>query len=573
MVLARETMVRWGLVTALIALSIYHVALTASTVLAFSLRYPFMDQFRLNLRYLTVPFPQNVLLLENGHRPVLPGLVRLVELNWLRGTQLLQALTSWLAAAVVLAMLLLAVKRDVRGNSMLGAAGVCAICTMLLWNANARMFIHAYETMHVFYVTFFLVVAIHLAVRASDTGAWKWWIGAVVACIAATFSFGMGVGSFAAVAMVAVLCRCGRLPLLFIALSALATFLIYYVVLPGAEGVRAVASRLSLQAVTYFAIARVGAVFAELLRSDVPSLPLQAAVAALAGATSVAVICVLTFRQWNNRMPFVASELYGLGLVVFGLVTNILIAITRTGYFFEHAGELFADRYLFWSSLSWLGLCIYLLPRLVHADRTKQFAAGVIVFLFSLAAVPSAQLDNQWAAEVYRLSTMAGLAMKLGIRSDAQLSEISDGDSATTYRALDEMRNRHLGMLADVSSMRVGDKVDVEGSPLTVPAKAIHFEVDWPVGTNARIISGELPKVLAAQEQEAELWFADSDGALLGRAAFTNAGRAPRNSLLLGIPTLSGFEGYVMQASAPAALLAREPDGAIRELSRLELQP
>jgi hypothetical protein len=43
--------------------------------------------------------------------------------------------------------------------------------------------------------------------------------------------------------------------------------------------------------------------------------------------------------------------------------------------------------------------------------------------------------------------------------------------------------------------------------------------------------------------------------------------------LFLGIPTLSGFQGYVMQASAPAALLAREPDGVIRELSRLELQP
>ena len=133
------------------------------------------------------------------------------------------------------------------GKPMLGAAGVCAICTMLLWNANARMFIHAYEAMHVFYVTFFLVVAIHLAMRASDTGAWKWWIGAVVACIAATFSFGMGVGSFAAVAIVAVLRRCGRLPLLFIVLSALATFLVYYVVLPGAEGVRALASGPSLQ--------------------------------------------------------------------------------------------------------------------------------------------------------------------------------------------------------------------------------------------------------------------------------------------------------------------------------------
>ena len=118
---SHEPAVRWAAATALVSLSIYHLALTASTVLAFSLRYPFMDQFRLNFRYLTVPFPQNVLLLENGHRPVLPGLVRFVELNWLRGTQLLQALTSWFAAAVVMAMLLLAV--DPRPQRKFGAQG------------------------------------------------------------------------------------------------------------------------------------------------------------------------------------------------------------------------------------------------------------------------------------------------------------------------------------------------------------------------------------------------------------------------------------------------------------------
>jgi hypothetical protein len=570
--LAREAVARWAIVTTLIALSFYHLALTASTVLAFSLRYPFMDQFRSNLRYLTIPFPQNVLLLENGHRPVLPGLVRLVELNWLSGTQLLQALTSWFAAAAVMAMLLLAVRRDVRGNSMLAASGVCAICTMLLWNANARMFIHAYEAMHLFYVTFFVVVAIHSAARASDTSALGWWIGSIVACVAATFSFGMGISSFAAVALVAILRRCGRFPLLLIVLSAFATFLIYYIVLPGAEGVRGVTSGLSFQAVTFFALARVGAVFAELVRSFVASLSLQAVVGALAGAASVAFISVLLIQQWNRRIPFVDSELYGLGLVAFGLVANMLIAIARQAYFFEYAGQLFADRYLFWSSVSWLGLYIYLLPRLVNANRIKQFAAAVIVILFSLAAVPSAHRDSQWAAAVYRVSTTTGIAMKLGIRNDVQVSEISDSDSATTYRVVDEMRNRNLGMFADKSNMRVGDNIEVGKSRLTVPAKATPYDVDWPVGTSARIVAGELPQILAAHEQEAELWFADASGTLIGRAAFTNTGSAPDNWLRLGIRTLRGFQGYVVRTGAPAALLASGPDGVIRELSRLELQ-
>jgi hypothetical protein len=276
--------------------------------MAFSLRYPFMDQIRINLRYLTIPFPQNALLLENGHRPILPALVRLVELNWLEGTQLLQALTAWLAAAGVIAMLLLAFRRDLRGNAMIWASGVCAICTMLLWNANARMFIHAYEAIQIFYVILFVVVAIHCAVRASGTDAWKWWIGALVACFAATFTFGMGFGSFAAVAIVAMLRRCGRLPLLLIALSALATFLIYYMLLPGAEGVRGVTSGLSIPAVTFIAIARVGAVFAELLRLFVPNPTFQTAVSAIAGAVAGAFVSVLSIRQWIRRTPFVDSS-------------------------------------------------------------------------------------------------------------------------------------------------------------------------------------------------------------------------------------------------------------------------
>lgn len=568
----RESVVRWSIVTTLVVLSIYHLALTASTVLAYSLRYPFMDQFRLNLRYLTIPFPQSVLLLENGHRPVLPGLVRVAELDWFRGTQLLQALTSWSAAAVVIAMLLRAGNRDLRGNAMLMASGVCAMCTMLLWNANARMFIHAYEAMHVFYVTFFVVVAIHCAMRASVTGTWKWWIGSIVACIAATFSFGMGLASFAAVALVAILRRCGRLLVLLIALCALATFLIYYMVLPGAEGVRAVTSGVAIQAVVFFALARVGAVFAELLRLFVPGLPFQATIAAFAGAAGIAFVSVLSVRQWNRRIPFVDMELYGLGLVAFGVVTNMLIAVSRTGYFFDHPGQLFADRYLFWSCVTWVGLYIYLLPRLAHTKRIEQLSAAILMILFSLAAVPNARWDNKWSAGVYRVSTMAGIAMKLGIRNDTQVSEISDSDPATTYRVVDEMGNRHLGMFADASNMRVGEKIVVGASQLTVPAKATPYQVDWPVGTIARIISGELPQTLAAQEQEAELWLADSNGTLIGRAAFTNVGSKRRNGLRLGIPTLSGFEGYVLQTNVPAALLARESDGVIRELSRLELQ-
>ena len=565
-----ETVATRATSAALLGLAAYHVLLTASTVLAFGLRYPFMDQFRLNLRYLTTPFPQNVLKLENGHRPVLPGVVRLIELNWLGGTQVLQALTAWFAAAFIAAMLLLAIKRDLRRSSVLLASGACVVCTMLAWNANARMFIHAYEAVHVFYVIFFVVIAVHFAVRDPLKADLKSWIFSIAACIAATFSFGPGIASFAAVMVVAVLRRHRPGILLFISLSAFATFLLYYFALPGAESVQGAISGFSFRATVFFAIARVGAVFAELVRLIVPDLGVQAIVAALAGAVGIALFVPSLVRQWHRNEPFVDTELFGAALFIFGLVTNTLIATIRTSYLLEHPDQLFADRYLFWSCVTWLGLIIYGLQRLVHASRPKQYAAATAILLLSLSAVPPAIWLNQWSAEVYRVSELAAIAMQLGIRNDAQVAEISDGEPAITYRALDEMHTRNLSMFADGTPLRLGDKISIAQPQLTVLVSVVRVGTGRSTDPTVRTLSGELPRSLALQERGAELWFASRDGTLIGRAGLTNTGNQPRNIFRLGIPTLVGFQGYVVQSGAPEILLAREKNGIVKELARLE---
>ena len=229
---------RRATVAVLLGLALYHLLLTLFTVSSFGLRYPFMDQFRLNLRYLTTPFPQNVLALENGHRPVLPGIVRVIELNWLGGTQLLQKLTASLAAIGVAAILWAGIKRDMRKDSVLIAAAVCALFTLLTWNANARMFIHAYEAMHVFYVTLFLVVAIHFVIRDPFERGLKPIAFSIAACVGETFSFGPGIASFTAIMAIGILQRREPKVLALIAVAAFTTLLLYYFALPGAEGVR-----------------------------------------------------------------------------------------------------------------------------------------------------------------------------------------------------------------------------------------------------------------------------------------------------------------------------------------------
>ena len=68
------------------------------TLFVSTLQHPFQDQFRLYMRYLTVPFPLSVLELESGNHPVFNGIVRCIELRWYGGNSWLQEATAWSAA-------------------------------------------------------------------------------------------------------------------------------------------------------------------------------------------------------------------------------------------------------------------------------------------------------------------------------------------------------------------------------------------------------------------------------------------------------------------------------------------
>ena len=58
-----------------------------ATLSTFALRYPAFDQYRLYSIYLGLPFPTNAVQPENGHRPILPALLRLAEIRWLAADQ------------------------------------------------------------------------------------------------------------------------------------------------------------------------------------------------------------------------------------------------------------------------------------------------------------------------------------------------------------------------------------------------------------------------------------------------------------------------------------------------------
>ena len=123
------------LAVVLFVLAVVHLTNAVSTVSRYTLNHTFQDQFRLNLRYLTVPFPLSIFELENGHRPVLPGLARWLELHYFGGATTLQFASAWIAAAVAVGLLFARCwsALDWPRRLML----FCSVATTIFWIANA----------------------------------------------------------------------------------------------------------------------------------------------------------------------------------------------------------------------------------------------------------------------------------------------------------------------------------------------------------------------------------------------------------------------------------------------------
>ncbi len=257
------------------------------------------------------------------------------------------------------------------------------------------------------------------------------------------------------------------------------------------------------------------------------------------------------------------------GVVRFWVGDKYSYCVNRTTYFFEHTEQLFADRYLFWSCLAWLGLTIYGLSRLSGATLGKQYVAGVAIALFSLTAVAPAVELNQWSAQVRRISELAAVAMKLGMWNVSPVAEVSDYDPSQTYRAFVEMRKRNLGLLGASTSMRLGTSVRIPQTQLAVPITIAPVVGGSSTEQAMKMFAGELPPSLAALEEGAELWVADAEGMVIGQAAFTNTGGGARNILQLGLPTLAGFQGFVLGPRLPALLFAVDENDTAKGLARV----
>lgn len=408
------------------------VAVGVAAMLWLSPRVLYADPWRFTQKLLEMPWPGNVLVSDNGHREILPNLVRYAELEWLHGNQWLQIGTGVALALATVWLLARMIKADPLALPVRAAATLVATLS-IFWLGGQRALTHGNESVHAYLITVALMAGIALLLRGDRRGA----VLAAVCGVAATFSFGSGVAVFVGLAAVLAVRRAPLshwLPLIAGLLVAVGLHL--------GMGRTGMPSEMSLAPLTqldvllrwlaspfiYLAWPALDPAAAQQL----PFAPLRSAVHAVAsayqslfgpvltsrwphlllGAAGVVVLLGMTWRSWQRGRSAGAAESVAVAMAWFGLTVGGLVALSRWTYFADYPTQLAAPRYVPWSWLFWSGLMLW---TTVRVGRRRPRAVAWAALLLALVAVPSTAWMAYLGASMQRVANMTATAAASGV--------------------------------------------------------------------------------------------------------------------------------------------------------------
>jgi hypothetical protein len=549
----------------------------------FALRYPAFDQYRLYSYYLGMDFPASALQLENGHRPILPALVRIAELHWGVPDQRLQTVLAVLLALGTLATVALTAWRGRR--SALSAATMVLLATLgLFWLGYARMMMHGYEMLHVHLISLSVVLAVVCVQRAGRGRPVLPMALAGALALAATFSFGPGIACFAAVFVLAAAMRlpprCLVIPLLLLGLALLA----YLGGLPGEAGVRGSLALRPLDNLkaglqwlaSPFFHAWLGYAEPGMLGwnpgtrpEEKPLLESARALAAWLGPDWKARIGLLIglagvigwawqlFRAWRHPQALGGVGALALGLSSFGLAVGAIIALARLAYFDLHPGQLMADRYLPWPGLFWLGLALAIAERAAaSAAPVWRAAAPVLAVALFLVLLPSHRGEVGWSAAVHRGNQQSAVAAQLGLWDAERFPREDDASRRDVETTLALLRERRLSMFAEPAYALWSEawRAPPDTGPELPMARAFvtrrfHDETgNRPVAA----FEGWLTRI-EGRPRHPVLVVVDGNGEIRGLAkpSFIGPDKSPTR---FNVPAKRGFDGYLIDPRPGEAL-------------------
>jgi hypothetical protein len=372
-------------------------------MLVASPKVPYADPWRFLATFLEQPFPDNILIADNGHREILPSLVRLAELHWFGANQWLQILVGMALAVVTVRMLWRALYCD---SPTVRASSACILAVGLFWLGNARKLSHGNESVHLFIVLLCLVQGLRCLIGEHPRRGFH----AGFAALLASVTFGSGAACFGAFLVIMWLRReplRHYVPMLLLAMVGAAALM--------TDNDGALLSQdLKLWAHVDQLLRFLGAPFVwawspllDVAHADrLPFAPLRAVLHPIAAtaqgsfgpamtarwpATLFGAIAVLWLtaqslaaRRYQEPQP---RRLFALGIAWFGFGVGLLVVIARCRFFLANEDQIVAQRYLPWSMLLWMGLLLTFVQRSVRSARCK-----VLAVLFAAAAFAPSQV-------------------------------------------------------------------------------------------------------------------------------------------------------------------------------------
>ena len=170
----------------------------------------------------------------------------------------------------------------------------------------------------------------------------------------------------------------------------------------------------------------------------------------VSGIAGVVLVSLLLYGQYASRDAAPRNtEFIGLGLTLFGLFALGLVAIGRSDTMHAFPVETNAPRYLFWSTLLWLGVVLILLDRAQTHSMLRR-VIWPVVFALPVLVFPSHFRHALHWRFARCLSEEAASALVNGVRDDVAVQALFRRPEVV-YRLSETFRARRLDMFASGS--------------------------------------------------------------------------------------------------------------------------
>lgn len=539
---------------------------TVWTILRWAPHWLYADQWRQYLNYLSLPFPQNVFAPDNSHRLVLPNLIAWLEINWLHGNQWLQIAIgiTCIVGATLLAARLCLKTNDLSPLRRWAAVFLCALA--MLWLGNVRTLTHSTELMHTSLPIFFVMLSITCAERSVQASASKAWLAlALLAGLAATFSFGYGLAVFVGF-IVALQSSGNSRSHVALGIAGLVGAALLYFLLPGGDSVsgmvmirplenlRIAAAWLSSpimyagmflwdpQAVGLLPTALWGPALAvaQPVSRTFPDLTISVFPQCVMGAVGMAMLVYASVQHLRRGGRANAMQTLGFGVAWFGFAAAGIVSLSRLQYLYDFPAQVYADRYMPWPCLFWLGLALVALggqrPYVVRATLALALA-------LPLLAMPTQQWGVTYATIVagHTANVNAGVAVGVVDRG----ADFGQSQPEEIIRAMPELRRHAVEPFQRPELDLLGTAPDAVRtvSPTTIEVRS----ADNLLGTPATAVLVHVEKTGGLPQW---LLLAQADGTVVGIVARDR--RSNRH-------TFSGYARGVVVAQALHVVVAPRP--------------